>query len=329
MRRTSFAAGVSAGAFVLCGLLGTGGLQAQAAKTEVYIVPTMRLTDAEFLRGEKGRPSEQITGELRLPSTGSSVVPAVVILHGSGGILGNEDYWAKVLNEIGVAAFLLDMFTPRGIVSVGANQDQLGFLTMINDAYRAMDLLAKHPRIDRTRIGVLGGSRGGRAALYASLKRFQRMYGTAGQEFALYLPFYVPCYTQYLEDDEVSDRPIRMFHGETDGAVPLSACRAYVERLHRKKMDVQLFTYPGAHHLFDNPLMARRDLPQAQSMRNCTLVERERGEIVNAETGKPFAFDDPCVVRGYTQSYDARAATAATKVVRETVASVFGLKLAQ
>jgi hypothetical protein len=106
-----------------------------AAKTEVYTIHTTRLTDAEFLRGEKGHAHDVITGELRLPSLGTDRVPALLILHGSGGILGNEDYWANMANEMGVAAFLLDMFTARDIVNVGSDQEQLGFLTMINDAY--------------------------------------------------------------------------------------------------------------------------------------------------------------------------------------------------
>ena len=31
-------------------------------------------------------------------------------------------------------------------------------LSMLVDAYRVLDLLAKHPRIDAKRIGILGGS---------------------------------------------------------------------------------------------------------------------------------------------------------------------------
>jgi len=298
----------------------------QAAKTEVYAVPTTRLSDAEFLRGEKGHVNDVITGELRLPSLGTARVPALLILHGSGGILGNEDYWAKVANEMGVAAFLLDMFTGRGIVNVGSDQEQLGFLTMINDAYRALDLLVQHPRIDPSRIAVLGGSRGGRATLYASMKRFQRMHGTPGREFAAYLPFYAPCYTQYLDDEDVSDRPIRLFHGAADNGVPVAACRSYVERLRKRGTDVQLFEFAGAYHLFDNPLMTMREVPRAQTMRNCTLAEKNTGEIVNAKTGMPFTVSDPCVERGYTQGYDVAAAASATKTVRDTLTQVFRLR---
>ena len=42
---------------------------------------------------------------------------------------------------MGVAAFLLDSFTGRGIVQTVTDQSQLGSLAMIVDAYRALDLL--------------------------------------------------------------------------------------------------------------------------------------------------------------------------------------------
>jgi hypothetical protein len=70
-------------------------------------------------------------------------------------------------------------------------------------------------------------------ALYASLKRFQRVYGPKSLEFAAYLPFYASCNTIYREDEQVRDRPIRLFHGAADDYVSVEPCRKYVERLLR------------------------------------------------------------------------------------------------
>jgi dienelactone hydrolase len=167
---------------------------------------------------------------------------------------------------------------------------------MIYDAYRALELLSKHLRIDPTRIGIMGFSRGGRAALYASLKRFQRMHGPAGVEFTAYLPFYALCNTTFIDDGEVSDRPIRLFHGSADDYVPVAPCRAYVERLRKAGKDVQLAEYPDAHHVFENPsLKAPLRLPQAQTGRRCTWQEKPVGQIINSQTARPYSLEDPCI----------------------------------
>jgi hypothetical protein len=111
-----------------------------AAKIELHVLPTTTLTDEQFLLGARdGRPTT-IAAELRFPPRRIERFPVVVVVHGSGGILGAEDRWARELNDMGIAALLLDGFTPRGITTVGADQSQLGTLTMINDAYRALAL---------------------------------------------------------------------------------------------------------------------------------------------------------------------------------------------
>ena len=78
-------------------------------------------------------------------------------------------------------------------------------------------------------------------ALYASAKRFQRMHGpVSGLDFAAYVPFYASCGTQFVDDESLSPRPIRMFHGAADNYVPVAPCREYVQRLKAKGVDVAL-----------------------------------------------------------------------------------------
>jgi dienelactone hydrolase len=93
---------------------------------------------------------------------------------------------------------------------------------MMFDPYRVLELLAKHPRIDASRIALMGFSRGGQSALYAGMKRFQSMYAPAGLEFAAYLPFYAACNTTFVDDANVSRKPIRQFHGSADDYNPVA-----------------------------------------------------------------------------------------------------------
>jgi len=300
---------------------------AQVARIEVHPIETLTLTDQQVLTGAKDGKKVIIAGELRIPRAGADRMPAVVIVHGSGGIGGNYDRWSQELNGVGIATFVIDGFTGRGILSTVEDQEQLGRLTMIYDVYRALALLTAHPRIDRARIALLGGSRGGQIALYASLKRFQRAYGLAGVEFAAYLPLYAPCNTTYIDDIDVSDRPIRLFHGSADDYDPVAPCRAYVERLRGPGRNVELTEYPDAQHVFDNPLFSTTPVwwPQAQTTRRCTLKEEPLGRIIDAETHRPFTYADPCVERGVHVAYNPSAHAAAIHAVKEFLRTTFKL----
>lgn len=296
------------------------GLHAQVARMEIHSFQSTTLTDQEFLNGHKEGKPVTLAGELRLPRPGNERLPVVVLLHGSGGISGYVTDWEQDLNAMGMATFVIDSFTARGITRTNEDQSQLGRLAMIVDAYRALDLLAKHPRIDPARIALMGFSRGGQAALYASVKRFQRMHSSAGQEFAAYIPFYPGCNTAFKEDEDVANKPIRLFHGDADDYVPVAPCRAYVERLKAKGKDVQLTVYPGAGHVFDGQAYKKPlKLEKAQTTRQCELAEAQGGVIINAKTKQPFSYADPCVEHGPTLAYDEKASTEARKAVKEFV----------
>lgn len=298
---------------------------AQIARIEIHSLKTMTLTNEQFLTGVKEVKPDVITGELRIPRPGRDRLPAMVLVHGSGGIMDNVDSWSKELNKIGIATFVLDGFTGRGIVDVVTDQEQLGMLTMINDTYRALELLAKHPRIDPSRIGIMGFSRGGLVALYASLKRFKRMHATGDIEFAAYVGFYSPCHTTFIDDGEVSDKPIRLFHGLADDYVPIGPCQEYVKRLQKAGKDVRLIEYPDAHHNFDLAVIrAPMRLPGAQTVRNCRVEENPVGQTINSQTKQPDpSMTSSCVERGATIAYNAQAHSESLKAVKEFLTLTF------
>jgi dienelactone hydrolase len=296
---------------------------AQIVRVEVYPIQSVTMSDQDFLNGRKDAKPVMLAGQLKIPRAGSERLPAVVLLHGSGGVGGNLLDWENDLNSMGIATFVLDAFTGRGITSTSANQALLGRLAMTYDAYRALEILEKHPRIDPRRIALMGFSRGGQAALYASAKRFQRMHGPAsGLDFAGYVPFYASCGTKFVDDENLSPKPIRMFHGAADNYVPVAPCREYVQRLKANGVDVALTEYPGAYHVFDGrqfktPVVAEK----SQSTRGCQLAERQNGVIVNVKSGQPFTYADPCVELGPTIAYDEKAHAAAQKAVKEFFAA--------
>ena len=102
--------------------------------------------------------------------------PVVLLQHGSGGSNARDEYWAKTFNEMGIASFLIDSFSGRGLSRTTTNVADLTPFNLMLDAYRAFDILAEHPRIDPARIAIMGFSLGGISALYSSLKRFQQTW---------------------------------------------------------------------------------------------------------------------------------------------------------
>jgi dienelactone hydrolase len=296
-------------------------VSAQIARLEVHPIQTQTPTEQEFLNGKRDAKPAIISGELRIPRAGTDRLPAVILLHGSGGPSGIQDNWAREFATLGIATFIVDSFSGRGITSTSDDQDQLSRLAHIGDAYRALEVLGKHPRIDPARIVVMGFSRGGGAAHYSALKRFAAMHGPAGGlTFAGYIGLYPTCNRDFIDGLEVVDKPIRIFHGAADDYVPAAECRTYVERLRKAGKDITLTEYPGAYHIFDNPALKNpTKLPQAQTTRGCPRLEEEPGgRMVNSRTKRQFTYaSDPCVERGVTVAYDAQAHTEVVKAIKE------------
>jgi dienelactone hydrolase len=293
--------------------------QAPVARTELHILTSRTISDRQFLAGDRNGATVAIAGQLRLPRAGSDRLPAVVLLHGSGGFGANVEVWSREFNAMGVATFAIDSFTGRGLQSVSAEQARLGRLNMVLDAYAALALVSTHPRIDPARIALMGFSRGGQSVLYASMQRFQRLHGPEGAQFAAYIPFYPSCGTVFREDEALSGKPVRIHHGSADDYVPVAPCRAYVERLRKAGQDVTLTEYADAHHTFDNPLLKEGPQPAARSQttRRCALHEDAAGVIVNSASGQPFDYNDACVERGPHVGYNAAAHAAATRAVKD------------
>ncbi len=297
------------------------------ARIELYAIPSLTLTDQQFLSGDRQAMPVTVAGEFRI-AQGSGRLPVVVLMHGSGGVGANTLPWVGHFNAMGISTFVIDGFSGRGLTAVSTDQARLGRLNLIIDIYHALDILAKHPRVDPDRIVLMGFSRGGQATLYASLERFNRLWNTSGIRFAGYIPFYPDCSTTYLTDGEVADRPIRIFHGTPDDYNPVASCRAYVARLRAAGHDVELTEYPDSAHGFDVGLAGSSAVftaVNAQTVRHCQIRESEGGILVNAETKAPFSYKDACVEFNPHVGGNPATAEAARRAVSDFLRALFKL----
>ena len=230
---------------------------------EFQSMPTM--TIKKILNGEVPERTETIWGTLKFPANAPDKnVPVVVIMHGSGGISIWEEHWINTFNSIGLATFMVDSNWARKKCKKEFKKaikwcaDVHRGMNRIIDGYHALELLSKHPRIDPARIGCLGISLGARGCLYVNVKRFQKMWGTPGLEFAASVPMYPGCNVIFKEDDEITDTPIRIHIGELDTYLPFDSCVDYGERLRAKGKDVDIKLYPDTHHGFEGKIAGKK-----------------------------------------------------------------------
>lgn len=321
-RRASITGTLIAGLVALGTLAAPIPVRAQGSawpgRIEIQPVRSQTLPLDAFLRGDKSGPEVLLGGELRLPLGATGPVPAVILIHGSGGISSGPDMWAHILNEAGIAAFILDSFSGRNIVSTVEDQDQLNSLSMTLDAYRALDVLAAHPRIRPDRIAVWGFSKGAVPAVYSAMERFRTSYGSKNR-FAAHVGFYTPCNVAYDGDDRMDGVPIRLYHGSSDDYVNPAACRSLVARLKPAGVDIALTEYADSQHSFDTPSSPPLvTVSKAQSTRNCQLKEGPGGQLLDVVTGQPYVLQTAsCVAVGAHVGHNAQM----TEAVRADVMS--------
>jgi dienelactone hydrolase len=241
------------------------------------------------VRTEAGT-TENILGFLFLPKDAApgAKSPAMVVVHGSGGVTDRrEGDWGRDLSAFGIAVLAIDSFTTRGVQSTVDEQTRVSGQQMVRDAYGALAFLAARDAIDAERVGVMGMSKGGSVALDAADERTQRR-----GRFAVYIPFYPGCTVQFRNPRMKG--PIFMLIGENDDYTGVKSCAEYTERIRAAGASIELKTYPGAHHGFDGDTSSFREswVPRAQNFRDCVVyVEDDLRTVTKA--GTPLDFRQP------------------------------------
>jgi len=192
---------------------------------------------------------------LRFKPDGPGPFPAIVMLHGCGGMLtrsGNltASYalWADLLVQNGYVALLPDSLNPRGQRSLCEQQKRtiLESRERVEDAYAARQWLAQQAYVATDRIGLMGWSNGGSGTLY-SMRETQARRG-----FRAAVAFYPGCRT--MSRSKVPYRPyapLLILSGEADDWTPAAPCVEMTGNAKKLGATMDIVTYPGAHHSFD------------------------------------------------------------------------------
>lgn len=218
-------------------------------------------------------------GTLFLPVGGGRPTPAVVLLHGSGGIVAARELaYARQLAKLGVAALVVDSFASRRDFATGY-VDRLLAITesmLAADAYAALDWLASRPDVDASRVALLGFSYGGLASLYAVNAGVADRLARGPLRFAGHAAYYAPCIGE-LADPRTTGAPVLMQAGALDETIDVERCRATTEAFRRGGSDTRLVLHEGAHHQWDGTPGA--DWRPSRGIRACRFRVEADGNV--------------------------------------------------
>ncbi len=197
------------------------------------------------------------------PAASKPNVPAVLILHGSGGVDGRGAFYAKALQDAGIATLEITMFPPGG-------RPQGSTRTMPHAA-AALRWLAAQPNVDGQRLGVMGFSWGGTMSVMMSSELVQERLGKDVPKPAAFAPFYPVCTNMvsflanpkspyYDAHTRMSATPMLIHVGTRDdynkGERPCDALVAMWPAAAREHATVRYVE--GATHGFDSQKPARQ-----------------------------------------------------------------------
>lgn len=209
----------------------------------------------------KGKSDKQakIKGTLNFPKNMSGKMPVALLLHGVAGLKYEKGYiikMAKDLNNYGIATFIVDSQSPRGVSGPREAMKRITDPMRISDAYATLKLLITHPKIDKDKIAIIGFSQGGRLALLSAAEKIRISFIDDDLKFAAHVAYYPSCFLQLHRDVKTTGAPILMLLAEKDNITPAQMCIDWAGRLKSSGAEVKTVVYKGAAHAWMDPSLS-------------------------------------------------------------------------
>jgi dienelactone hydrolase len=199
----------------------------------------------EIERGKTPKPPDTVEAYLSKPE-GSGPFPAIVYLHGCGGLSKSKrDAVAGLMSGWGYVTLAVDSFATRGLTH---SCDNL-LSAREGDALAALRHLSALSFVDPQRIAVVGSSQGAIVALQLVSTRPNFFAVPDELKFRAVVAYYPDC---SFATDQLT-LPTIILIGALDDWTPAAHCERLMARRAGKGAPVRLVVYPGAHHSFDNP----------------------------------------------------------------------------
>ena len=192
----------------------------------------------------------EIAATLSKPQ-GNGPFPAIVLAHSCAGVNPHTSFWSRLLTGWGYVVLAPDSFGPRGfqggVCSLGT---LVSGSERVTDVAGALDWLNAQPFVQKDRIGLIGHSHGG----WAAVRAVQKSYNLASRGLQAAVAYYPLCGVQTDRDVAV---PLLILIGDKDDWTPADNCRRLEKAGFAQPGLVETVYYPNALHSFDSKLPER------------------------------------------------------------------------
>ncbi len=234
-------------------------------------------------------PARSVSGLLFLPAGARPKhgIPAVVMLHGSAGMIHDRAKYGPQLAAMGIAVLLVETYDSRRDLATSFI-DRVLHITetmFVADAYAALHYLANRPEIDGRRVALTGFSYGGMATEYAIYAQMAEALSPDGLRFVGHVAFYAPCIARFA-DSRTTGAPLLMLYGADDELMRPERCEEVANDLRAGGSYVDIVAYPGAVHQWDGG-MPRGVI--GRQLAGCRFLVSRGGTVRDQNTGLPMS----------------------------------------
>ncbi len=188
---------------------------------------------------------------------GDGPFPALILLHTCGGVSQHIGTWRKEAITRGYLVMILDSFSARGSPSCRPRAP-IPMERGVQDISDAVAHLAALPGVDPNRIGVMGFSWGGMAALLNGSTGYRAATPINGRTPTAVVSVYPSCYigpfgsfpgAEFLRQDLAT--PTLVLMGAADTESPPQDCLDRLTQLRERRAPVEWEVIPDATHCWD------------------------------------------------------------------------------
>ena len=276
---------------------------------------------------EKRGRKDTVAGYLTIPKGLKGKAPVVIIQHCGSGVKDWKDLkYARALNEWGYATFVVDSWDSRKLEGLSPLSGKTKLIPLV-DAYSALKILSKDPRINPNQIAVLGWANAAQGILTSQISKVKETYGD-GLHFAAAVAITPISTGLWWISKNVEKTPTLILCGEKDIYAPCEHSRKYAELMNKAGGNITVISYPSAGHAWEAnspPRMNNRfyDTRNCRSLFNVDTYSYElgHGRTISAKSenaGKrTIWYLRKCLVKGAWVGRDDDAALKALEDVRK------------